>query len=167
MISLVVLLAMQAADRREPGKSNVTLSVCNVLAHDPTILNGKIIRIKGYVGGTDEGTWLMGDCQTHLVTKGLTWGNDIAWYINLAEEKTARSWERYAKKLKRLRPDWQHDRIWVTVAGRLETRRTMDDPVVQTPYGLARVGFGHLSSSPAEIDVMSIETIDVERNKEP
>jgi hypothetical protein len=164
MIALwALLIAMQSVARGEPAKSLPTLSVCDVLADDPTRLSGKVIRVRGLLGGSDEGTWLSAECESHLVTKGLTWGSDLSVYVDVSDENIARSWERERKKLKGLHADWAHDKIWATIVGRLETRASMDDEVVQMPYGLARAGFGHLGGSPAEINVISVEDVTVER----
>ena len=37
----------------------------------------------------------------------------------------------------------------------------MDDEVVQTPFGLERAGFGHMSGAPAEINVISVEDVTI------
>ncbi|HLG96092.1 MAG TPA: hypothetical protein VKX49_07255 [Bryobacteraceae bacterium] len=50
----------------------------------------------------------------------------------------------------------------VTLVGRLETRASMGDAVVQMPYGLARAGFGQ-GDAPAQIDVTSVEDVTIER----
>jgi hypothetical protein len=163
MIVLAIVIALQAASSERPARVPMTLSVCDVLADDPTKLNGKVIKVKGLLGGTDEGTWLTAECTTHLVTKGLAWGNDLSVYIDGSDQKTLRSWEKVGQKLKQLRANLGQDRIWVTIVGRLETRASMDDEVVQMPYGMARAGFGHMGGSPAEINVISVEDVRVER----
>ncbi len=164
MIALwALLIGMQSAGRSEPAKSLPTLSVCDVLADDPTRLNGKVIRVRGLLGGSGEGTWLSAECKSHLVTKGLTWGSDLSVSVDASDENVARSWERMGQKLKLLRADWVHDRIRVTIFGRLRTRGSMEDEVVQMPYGLAHAGFGHMGGSAAEIIVISIEDVTVER----
>jgi hypothetical protein len=142
-----------------------TLSVCEVLADDPTKLNGKVISVRGLLGATAEGMWLMGECKTHLVTKGLEWGNNLSVYVPAADEGVARSWEGLSSRLKALHASLSRDRVWVTITGRLETRRSMEDEVVQMPYGPRRAGFGHMGDSPAEINVISIEDVRVERPK--
>jgi hypothetical protein len=140
------------------------MSVCDVLANDPTILNGKLIKIRGILVGSDEGTWLAGECKTHLETKGIAWGNSIAVSVNESDQGALRSWHKIGAKLKQLHADWPaRDRVSVTFIGRLTTRSTMDDAVVKMPYGLAKAGFGHLSGSPAEIEVLSVENVIVER----
>ncbi len=148
-----------------PARSAETFSVCDVLADDPTKLSGKVVSVRGLLGVTNEGIWLVGECKTHLVTKGLEWGNDLSVYVPAADDRAARSWEQMSNKLKRLHADLRRDRVWVTIIGRLETRQSMDDEVVQMPYGLRRAGFGHMGDSPAEINVVSIEDVSVERRR--
>ena len=143
---LTLLPVKSLGQSRQP---NVTMSVCDVLANDPTILNGKIIKVRGRYASTDEGKWLFGECKTHLETKGLVWGNDLAVDVDQSEKEYLRSWRR--------------DTFVVTFVGRLTTRPTMDDAVVQRSYGLAKAGLGHLGGSAAEIVVMSFENVVVER----
>ena len=160
---LMALVALQAAAQSEPPQSPPALSLCEVIANDPTKLNGKVIKTSGLFGSTDEGMWLIGECQTHLVTKGLTWANGLSVYVDESDENIARSWEKMGRKLRQLHADSRRDRIWITVVGRLETRASMDDEVVQMPYGLRKAAFGHLGESPAEINVISVEKVSAER----
>jgi hypothetical protein len=142
--------------------SSRVLTVCEVLADDPSKRNGQVVTVRGLYGGTDEGVWLSGECKTHLVTKGLSWGNDLSVYVDLSDERIARSWGRMFDTLRQLHADPRHDRIWVTFVGRIETKPSMDDEVVQMPYGLAKAGFGHMGDSPAEINVLGIKDVTVE-----
>jgi hypothetical protein len=162
MILLTLLMAMQVAPGSPPAKAPNVLSVCDVLLNDPTRLNGKAVRVRGYLTWDAHGESLGGDCKSHLVTKGLAWANYISVYVDAADEGISRSWEQIRTAGRRLHVDWERDRVWVTIVGRLETRPTMDDAVVQRPYGLARAGFG-MGGEPAEINVISVEDIKVER----
>ena len=158
---LLILLPIKSVG--QPRQPNVTMSVCDVLANDPTILNGKLIKVRGILSGTDEGTWLSGECKTHLKTKGLEWGNSISIWLDESNKNSQRSWRKLGEKFKRLHTE-PLDTAWVTFVGRLTTRATMDDAVVQMPYGLAKAGFGHMGGSPAEIEVLSAEDVVVERH---
>jgi hypothetical protein len=161
---LLLLLAIQAraGDRQRP---DAPVSVCDVLSNDPTKLNGKVVTIRALLGGTDEGTWLLGECKTRLVTKGLTWANTISVYVDESDHDALQSWERMEAKLRRLNADIRRNRVWVTVVGRLETRESMDDEVGKGPNGPTPIGFGHLNGSPAEINVISLRDVTVEPSK--
>jgi hypothetical protein len=159
---LFAAITIQWLAATAPARVAAALSVCEVLANDPTKLNGKVISVRGLLGATGEGMWLVGECKTHLVTKSLQWGNDLSVYLPPDDDRATSSWERMSEKLKRLHADLSRDRVWVTILGRLETRRSMEDEVVQMPYGLRRAGFGHMGDSPAEINVMSIEDVRIE-----
>ena len=164
MLQVLIVLAVQAEARSEPPKSFKTLSVCEVIANDPTKLNGQVVKIRGMLGSTDEGMWLLEEYETHLVTKGVTWGNSLSVYVDLSDKTIARSWEKMGAKLTTLHADTRGNRVWVTVIGRIETRASMDDEVLSGPYGLAKAaGFGHLGGSPAEINVLSVQDTSVER----
>lgn len=160
---LATVIAFQCLAANAPTRPPQVISVCEVLADDPTKLNGNVISVRGLLAATNEGMWLVGECKTHLVTKGLAWGNDLSVYVPAADESVARSWGRMSQRLKQLHGLVGRDRIWVTITGRLETRQSMDDEVVQMPYGLRHAGFGHMGDSPAEIDVISVEDVRVER----
>ena len=159
--TLAILGAAQAGLAQHP-RSSQTLTVCDVLAVDPTRFNGEVITVKGLLEGTNEGTWLVGECKTHLVTKGLAWGNSLSVSVDNNEDALS-SWEKFGEQLKRLHANRQRDRVWVTINGRLETRASMDDAVVQMPYGPRRAGFGHMADAPAEIHVISVGDVMVER----
>ena len=161
-IALILILLPIKSGGQAP-QPLVVLNVCDVLANDPTILNGKLIRVRGFLWGTDEGIWLFGECKTHLETKGLVWGNQIAVTTDYLNKDSQRSWRKMGERMKQLHADWERDKIWVTFVGRLTTRATMDDAVVQMPYGLAKAGLGHLGAAPAEIEVLSAEEVTVER----
>jgi hypothetical protein len=166
-IILFALMMPQVAGRAEPTKVPPVLSVCDVLSNDPTKLNGKIISVKGRLGSTDESIWLSGDCKTHLVTRGVEWANDMSVYVDVAYESIARSWARMLTQLSRLHASLRKDKVIVTIVGRLETRDSMGDMVVEMPYGLRRAGFGHLGGAPAEINVLSVEVNQVALERKP
>jgi len=50
-----------------------TLTVCDVLSK-PLSYDGKLVRIRGEIVGTDEGTWFKGEeCPRVMVTDGQVW----------------------------------------------------------------------------------------------
>ncbi len=154
---IIAIHAAMAAPRPD------TLSVCDLIPDDPTKHNGEIVSVRGSLEATQEGTWLAGECNNRLVTKGVTWGNILWVYVDSSDEKIDRSWRLISDKLSRLHAHIDTDLIWVTIVGRLETRKSMDDAIYQMPYGPAKVGFGHLGAAPAEIDVISVQEVTVER----
>jgi len=138
-----------------------TLTVCDVLAGDPSGLNGKVISVRGILIATEEGTWLSGECKTHLVTKGLSWGNILWVYVDSSDEAVVRSWRGMFETLKHLHGDLHKDKVLVTIEGQIETRKSMDEAVYEMPYGWTKVGFGHQGVAPAEINVLSIKDVKV------
>jgi hypothetical protein len=162
LLLVVAFLVAQADGRAQAGQVTAgPLSVCDVVTHDPTPLNGKLLSVRGRLAGTGEGFWLIGECKEHLVTKGLTWGSDIAVAMDGAESAT-RSWDNMLGRIKDLHADLNRDKILVTISGRLETRGSLNDEVVQMPYGLRKAGFGHMGDSIAQVDVISVEDVVVE-----
>ena len=109
------------------------LSVCEALRDDPTVLNGKVIAVRG------------GDCRKRFITNGVSWPNT---WIESAEtdEKAERAFGLLSDRLKKMHADPKQDRIWVTFVGRLETRQSMSDAVVSGPDGpLVRYGLATLT----------------------
>jgi hypothetical protein len=135
------------------------------LTRDPTRLNGNIVKVRGYLAATDHGNFLGGECKAHLVTRGLAWGNLLSLHIDPAHPGVIRSWKSFSVQLTRLHADPRRDGVWVTVVGRLETRASMDDEVIERPWGLQKAGFGHMGGCAAEIDVLSLEGVVIERGR--
>lgn len=158
MFLAIQILLMQAAVSA-PTPLARTLSVCDVLADDPARLNGQVLSVRGTVVATEEGSWLTGTCKTHLVTKGLVWGNIIWIYVDQADQEAEHSWGTISTKARQHHADLRRDKIWVTIVGRLETRKSMKDAVYQMPYGPSKVGFGHMGAAPAEINVISVRYV--------
>ena len=61
-----------------PAVPSRTLSVCEVLADDPTKLNGQVVSVRGLLEKTQGGLRLRGECKSHLVTSGVTWENVVS-----------------------------------------------------------------------------------------
>jgi hypothetical protein len=160
MVLPALMILMQSAVSAPP--SSVPLTVCDVLVGDPTRLRGRIIKVRGYLSITDHGSWLSADCKKHLVTRGLTWGDHLSLYVDPSDENVMQSWLQVGERARRLHAAWRQDRIWLTIVGRVDTRPTMTDEVVQMQFGLARAGFGQGGESAAEIDVKSAEDISIE-----
>jgi hypothetical protein len=49
--------------------------------------------------------------------------------------------------------------------GQIETRPSMDDEVIDRPWGLQKAGFGHMGGCAAEVDVLSLEGVVIERGR--
>jgi hypothetical protein len=137
----------------EGGERSI-LSVCDVLANDPTKLNGKVLSMKGPLVLTNERVWLAGDCTSHLITQGHSWDNRLLLYVDHGDEKLDHSWRSMLAKEERLHAA-PRNRMWVTLVARLETLDSMEDAVVQRPYGAA----------PAELNVISVADVTIERSE--
>lgn len=130
---LAIFIVMQIAAAPSPPPKAV--SVCELLARDATEMNGRIVSIRGLIGGTDEGTWLTGECKGHPGTGGVRWGNDLWVEIDTTGRVAMRSWNKMLGKMRAAHADWTQDRIWVTVVGRIETRASMSDEIALGPTG--------------------------------
>src|SRR4051812_11623377 len=67
-ILLPILLCGVAVAQSEQDIPVETLTVCQLLAH-PLVYDGRLVRVRARVDGTDEGEWLVGDeCPEVFVT---------------------------------------------------------------------------------------------------
>jgi hypothetical protein len=147
-----------------------TLTVCEALSH-ASEYDGKIVRIRGTVYGTDEGAWFFGkDCPGIYVTEGKVWPSTIAWTgptqltfiihpINFSFDPSSR--QRIEKKWGRLQKHLPDSCIAVTYTGLFESwskeKARKTDPeghVYEIP------GFGHLNSAPAQLVLKSADDVE-------
>ena len=164
LMTWIAVQAMQVAEQK-PTQLSTPLTVCDILAEDPTKWNGKVVSVRGLFTRSDEGMWLFEECKKHLVTKNLAWSNTLWLEFDTSDQKFRNSWDCMLAELDRLHARIDRDRVWMTLVGRLETRPTMDDAVVQMPYGPMRAGFGHMGGSPAAFNVLSVEDVKLEKSQ--
>src|SRR5579884_1296257 len=99
-ISAALGLACSEGSTHAAAPSAGVLSVCEVLNKDPTSLNGRVLSIRGVLGVTDEGTWLWGDCKTHLVIEGVEWANAISVYLDASDDSSKQSFAKLDAAIK-------------------------------------------------------------------
>jgi hypothetical protein len=146
-----------------------TLPVCEALAHSAQY-NGKIVRIRGRVFGTDEGTWFVSnDCPGVFVTDGKVWPSNIAWTspedltfilhpVDFTFDKN--SLKRIDSRWRRLRKQFTDKCLEVTYTGMFESW-SKDGATKRDPKGHKyRInGFGHLNSAPAQLVLKSADDV--------
>src|SRR6266851_8484114 len=79
MIFILVHLLVMAAFAQGPDKEVAPpLSVCELVAHRSEY-NGRLVTVRGEAKSGAHGGWLTAssECQYQLVTRGITWPNDI------------------------------------------------------------------------------------------
>jgi hypothetical protein len=161
-----------AAAQTKPGTEvpNKALTVCDVLSA-PLKYDGRMVKIRGRMSGTDEGQWLVGDdCPGVVVTEGHVWSSSIALEpptINPAlrlhpvDFKYDLDWEFItegkARELRRSLPD----RCMVfTYTGMFETRADWHSAKHVYPNGtFMYMGFGHLGESPGQLLLKSEDDV--------
>jgi hypothetical protein len=161
-ILLAACLAGLAIGQAPSAPDIPVVTVCEVL-NDLARYKDKSIIVVGVVANTDEGGWLIADCEKRLVTDGYAWQDSISLtYVRGQQDPPPELPEHFkwnnklvAAKLKeiqrttKLRPRPENDR-WRAIFGRLETR--VPPQTYRDPRGnLEGYGFGHLSSSPAQL----------------
>src|SRR5579885_2057121 len=97
------------------GPDTPRLTVCEVLASDPTQFNGKTVAVRGKLVSNGEGMWLSGECKTHLVTKGLEWANTLSVRLNQSYPGTIESWRHLLEQLRRGHANIIRDSVYVTL----------------------------------------------------
>ena len=91
---ILILFALRAQIATPAAEPSGVVSVCEMVANDPTKLNGKVVAVRGMLVTTEEGDWLGSKgCDRHLVTKGLSWPSILE--VQLDDSNSARqSWKR-------------------------------------------------------------------------
>jgi len=147
-----------------PAISGVpVISVCEVL-DNLSKYNGKPVIIIAKISSTGEGIWLTWDCQTKLVTQGVTWPNTI-WYALTPRGRPSDPRQppylpdgfsegenlmktKLRELLKTAKPE--QEAKFVAAFGRFETRQPL--PIGRDGKGnLRAAGYGHLNSSPGQL----------------
>jgi hypothetical protein len=139
-----------------------TLTVCEVLSK-PLSYDGELVRVRGEIVGTDEGTWFKGEeCPGVMVTEGYVWPSFISigspgrpfqlHPVNFEYDFSSvqRLTPRY-KKLRRRLPD--RCIAW-TYTGMFETRKVWSKSINGNP-----LGFGHLGGAPGELIMKSADDV--------
>jgi hypothetical protein len=139
-----------------------TLTVCDILS-DALSYDGELVRIRGEIVGTDEGTWYKGeDCPGVLVTEGYVWPSLIAIEApgNPLQIHSV-NFEYDFSGMKRLTPGYKKLRrrmpdrcIAWTYTGVFETRKEWSKMMNGNPRG-----FGHLNGAPGELIVKSADDV--------
>jgi hypothetical protein len=143
------------------------VTVCEILGALP-FYNGKTIIVVGKRVGGMEGSWLVQDCPTKLITDGVEWGSGLSLTYDHDETDSPPSipqgfkWNQEAvmnkldevKRTTKLtvmdRGEYIYMDQWAAILGRLETRVPLETAVSR---GGQRVplGFGHLGGAPAQL----------------
>jgi hypothetical protein len=134
-------------------------TVCEVL-QNLSAYNNKSIIVIGQFAHTDEGGWIVEDCENKIVTEGYTWGNSISILYIVGQTEPPPSlpanfhWDDellLKKAMASKNYDKSHDLDeWGAWFGRLETR--IPPRVIKYPNGtIGGLGFGHLGTSIAQL----------------
>jgi hypothetical protein len=132
---------IHVAAEEPPARNLPVMSVCD-LFRDLLSYRGKRVALRGELGRTSEGTWLVAEpsCPYRFTTDGFVWGQDLAVGGNAALPKRGRA----LGPMERTMPT-----TIITVVGIVKTREKY---TVVCRFGeLSSLGFGHLSGSPAEL----------------
>jgi hypothetical protein len=143
-----------AADEAPPARDMPVISVCDVF-RDLLSYTGKRVALRGELGRTSEGNWLVAEpsCPYRFKTDGFVWSQDLALGGNAALPKRVRA----LGPMGRTMPT-----TIITVVGIIKTREKY---TVVCRFGeLSSLSFGHLSGSPAElVSEVAFDPIVIER----
>lgn len=156
----------RAANKGVPS----TLTVCDIL-NTPLRYDGQLVRIRGSIGATDEGSWFIGEsCSGILVTEGHVWPSQIALVMpDIRSELRLHSVDfqfdleserRIKAKYAQLRHTVSDECLSWTYNGLFETRRDWSKAKLIYPNGTWRlIGFGHLGESPGQLLLKSEDDV--------
>jgi len=166
---LAAFFGASAGQHQNDQATVPTLGVCEALTR-ASEYDGKMVRIRGQVSSTEEGTWYIGDdCRGTFVSDGKVWPSSIAWTspdnkefilhpITFSFDKS--SLTRLDKKWVRLRKQLSDRCIAVTYTGMFEMW-SRDKARKMYPGGkvLEIPGFGHLNGSPTQLVLKSADEV--------
>jgi hypothetical protein len=173
LVSLVpATSAVAQVPRADP--TGHLFGVCEVLA-SPLRFDGSVIRVRGKVGSTDEGEWLVGDeCRGIFVTGAVEWPSEIALVmptippsLRLHSPDFTYDWAKGkridAKRSRLLRSGGSPDCLMFTLTGLFETRREWVKH--KYPDGTSKfIGFGHQNEAPAQLLLKSSDDVELIQN---
>jgi hypothetical protein len=148
---------------RQPEAPRV--SVCDLLT-EPLKYDGMLVTVRGRWEGTDEGSWLVSDkCNGAFVAAGRVWPSAIFMqspdspsrlhsvdfkYDSASERRFTGDNERLQKRVPKACIVW-------AIVGMFETRAEWFRPRVgDSRVAPTALGFGHLSSAPAQLLMKSV-----------
>jgi hypothetical protein len=163
-VPLLVAFSLLAAPQTP---ESAAISVCTVLA-DRLRLNGKIISVRGYEESTDDGSWLKGDCKTHVTTDGHVWP-DLIWlsvsHLDTLHEIRFKTdmdaLRRFGDMTAKAARSGHKYRVWVTYVGMFETEGELGigGGKVGPDHG---TGLGHLNGAPAQLVIKTVRDLKIE-----
>jgi hypothetical protein len=147
-----------------------TLTVCDILS-TPLRYDGQLVRIRGSIDATDEGSWFVGEsCSGIVVTEGHVWPSQIALVMpDIRSELRLHSVDfqfdreserRIDRKYAQLRRAVSDECLSWAYSGLFETRRDWSEAMVIYFNGTRRlIGFGHLGESPGQLLLKSKDDV--------
>jgi len=146
------------------------ITVCDALRAG-SFYDGRMVRIRGRIDGTTEGTWLVGDdCPGVLVTDQHLWPSWVwlaqpGWPLVLHpidfkfDKLSGLHFRRAYRRLAKRTPDRC---ILSTVTGLFETRTDWLGQKLTYRNGASKyAGFGHLGEAPAQLILRSEDSVEV------
>jgi hypothetical protein len=162
------LSAVLAAQTEKKETSNLPiLTVCEILSN-PLQYDGKLIRIRDVIRGTDEGSWFVGDqCLDLFVTEGHAWPSLISLAVpgnplqlhSVDFKYDFASQNRLTSKYGQLKRRVSGDCIAWTYTGVFETRKNWAGAEAKTIDPLRLRGFGHLNAAPGQLLLKSADDV--------
>jgi hypothetical protein len=146
--------AQTSLNRTSPG----FVSVCEVLTNRK-FYDGKIVGLIGRWSATEEGFWLVEECESQIKTGDYSWRTVIALTYDPSSPSIFSSGPRLVdaalnKKIAELDAAFgsaNDKRSWAVVYGRIETREELRTMVYCNRKLIRPAGYGHLGGAPAQI----------------
>ncbi|HSR09340.1 MAG TPA: hypothetical protein VLM42_19565 [Bryobacteraceae bacterium] len=173
-VAFVPILAPSAQTGKTAEAPIPTFTVCEILAQRVEY-DGKMVRIRASIFGTDEGVWFVGDCPGVVSTDGHVWPSTISMQVASSEMAPSshdhpvnfasdyRSEKKLWPKLRRIGRKVPEECVIWTYTGLFETRDIY--PKVTYPKAPpAYIGFGQASAAPAQLIWKTAEDVNVDPN---
>jgi hypothetical protein len=170
LVQFVTALQQTKIKTVEAQKDKIpTLTVCEVLSR-PSKYDGKMVRIRDRVFGTEEGAWFVGEsCPGIYVSDFKIWPSSIAWTMptdltfilhkvdfQFDSEASKAIHEKY-RALRRRLPDRCLEYTYTGMFESWSKQTAKKTDPKGTQYEIP--GFGHLNESPAQLVLKSADDI--------
>lgn len=158
MLAVLAAVPLRVAQTSVMEKPLVPVSVCEVLSNRG-LYDGRKAAVIGRWSSTDEGIWLIGDCENQIKTGDYVWNNIVSLEYDPSSPTAFPDEMKFdevavnikiAELKRRLKPSKEKAK-WAVVYGRVQTQEELPTVVARDGKSVFPAGYGHLNGAPAQV----------------
>jgi hypothetical protein len=147
-----------AAQTSKTRKPLAPITVCEILSNRE-FYNGKFVIVIGRWSPTDEGFWLVDNCEKQIKTDEYVWSNMVSLeydpssptaFPNGMKIDDAAVNQKIVELKRRMKPSKEKVE-WAVVYGRVETQEELQTAIAGDGKSVFPAGYGHLNAAPAQV----------------